>query len=181
MLSLHKTINCKNMKTQFRRAKMFLLLSGLLLLTGSFTDSYSYFRNWDYIPIFMKRTDLDNSVSYRQSAREIENPGKIYYKPPYIFMNERYKGVHVINNSDPYYPVNEGFIVAPGCIDMAVKGSIMYLDNAVDLVAIDLVSKQVTKRIKQVFPEPLSPSNQIYNSPDESGYVVVGWVKNPNK
>jgi hypothetical protein len=167
------------MKKKFMQTGMFFLLVSLLLLTGSFSDSD--FMDWDYIPVFMKRADLENSVSYRQTAREIENSGKIYYKPPYIFMNERYKGVHIINNSDPYHPVNEGFITAPGCIDMAVKGSIMYLDNAVDLVAIDLDSKQVTKRIKNVFPESVSPSNKAYYGHNSDEYVIVGWTENLNK
>jgi hypothetical protein len=137
--------------------------------------------NRKYIPVFMKRSDLEQSVSYRTGAREIENPGKIYYKAPYIYMNERYKGVHVINNADPQHPVHEGFIVVPGCIDMAVKGSVLYVDNAVDLLAIDLASKQVTKRIREVFPEPISPENErYYFYDDRDGFILVGWKENPN-
>jgi glutaredoxin len=131
----------------------------------------------------MKRADLEKSVSYQSVARDMENPGKIYYKAPYIFVNEKYKGIHVINNSDPRNPVREGFIVAPGCIDMAVKGNVMYLDNSVDLVAFDWSIKQVTKRIKNVFPEPISPDNMtFYNQSNNSGeYILVGWKKNPEK
>ncbi|MDR1880956.1 MAG: hypothetical protein LBQ78_08490 [Tannerellaceae bacterium] len=129
-----------------------------------------------YRPVFMKRADLENSVSYRD-GRALTHPGKIYSRAPYIYVNERYKGVHVINNSDPAHPVNEGFIVAPGCIDMAVKGDIMYLDNAVDLVAFDLVSKKVTKRVKNVFPVPVAPDNSYYWMYDED-MVLVGWEKN---
>jgi hypothetical protein len=129
----------------------------------------------------MKRADLENSVSYRAAARDMENPGKIYYRKPYIYINEKYKGVHIINNSDPQNPVKEGFIVAPGCIDMAVKGNSMYLDNAVDLVAFDLVSKQVTKRIKNVFPEPVSPENRIYYGENRGEYILVEWKKNSNR
>jgi hypothetical protein len=105
--------------------------------------------------------------------------GKIYYRTPYIYVNERYKGVHVINNSDPERPVKEGFILAPGCIDMAVKGNILYLDNAVDLVSFDLDGRQVTKRIRNVFPEPLPPDDfrfSVFNRPE--GYVLVEWKKN---
>ena len=105
--------------------------------------------------------------------------GKIYYRAPYIFVNERYKGVHIINNSDPAHPVNEGFILAPGCIDMAVKGHILYLDNAVDLVSFDLDSKQVTKRIRDVFPEPLPPDDFKYNPyfKRPENYILVEWKK----
>jgi hypothetical protein len=175
-----RTFNDKNFRI---RVKLFFpiatfLLIGIFLLSTSFSDTY--FRNWNYIPIFMKRSDLDNSVTYQSEARMMENPGKIYFKSPYIYINERYKGVHVINNSDPYNPIKEGFIVAPGCIDMAVKGDVMYIDNAVDLVAIDLLAKTVTKRIKNVFPEPISPDNNVYYENNDE-YVVVEWKKNPNK
>jgi hypothetical protein len=129
-----------------------------------------------YSPVFMDYADLEHSVSYRAEARELVSPGKIYYKAPYIYINERYKGIHVINNSDPAHPVKEGFIIAPGCLDIAVKGDILYLDNSVDMVAFDLVAKKVTERIKGIFPEPLSPAGDWYFGSHE-GKVLVGWKK----
>jgi hypothetical protein len=141
---------------------------------------FSYFPSSSYTPVFMERSELERSVFYSDGARDLVNPGKIYYKHPYIYVSERYKGVHVINNSDPANPRREGFIVAPGAIDMAVKGATLYLDNAVDLVAFDLGTKQVTERLKNIFPEPISPDG-LYNyitPPD--GYVLVGWKKKNN-
>ncbi|MDR0835967.1 MAG: hypothetical protein LBN11_05235 [Tannerella sp.] len=135
-----------------------------------------------YRPLFISRAELDNSVKYISGdlEREIKNTGKIYYRKPYLYMNERYKGVHVINLSNPSNPVKEGFILAPGCIDMAVKGNILYLDNAVDLVSFDLDKKLVTKRIRDVFPEPAAPGDSysyFYGNRPE-GYVLVEWRKN---
>jgi hypothetical protein len=153
-------------------------MTGILILTTSYTDNSSlYYENRNYVPVFMKRADLEQSVSY-QPPEDMENPGKIYYKAPYIYVNERYKGVHVIDNSQPENPVSVGFIVAPGCLDMAVKGDIIYLDNSVDLVAFDLTKREVTNRIANVFPEPVSPDNEIfYAGTDRSGYVLVAWKK----
>jgi len=134
--------------------------------------------NPTYMPVFMSRDVLENSVMYIHGARDMIQTGKIYCRAPYIYINERYKGVHVINNSDPSHPVNEGFILAPGCIDMAVKGNILYLDNAVDLVSFDLESKQVTKRIRHVFPEPLPPGDfSFYQYDRPHDYVLVEWKK----
>jgi len=131
-----------------------------------------------YSPVFMSREALENSVKYIPGAREMIQTGKIYYLAPYIYVNERYKGVHVINNTNPAYPVKEGFILAPGCIDMAVKGNILYLDNSVDLVSFDLSSKQVTKRIRNVFPEPLPPEDfTYYGVRRPQGYILVEWKK----
>ena len=146
--------------------------------TSLFPDEAPARYGGTYMPVFMSRDVLENSVKFVSGARDMIHTGKIYCRMPYIYINERYKGVHVINNSDPSHPVNEGFILAPGCIDMAVKGNILYLDNAVDLVSFDLESKQVTKRIRNVFPEPLPPDDfsfYSYNRPDD--YVLVEWKK----
>ncbi len=154
----------------------------LLLLLFSLNMVFSGFvgptpKYGDYEPVYMKRSDLENSVAYKDQARKMVHPGKIYYKSPYIYINERYKGVHVINNSDPANPVKEGFITAPGCIDMAVKDDVLYLDNSVDLVAFSLSRKEVTKRVKNMFPEPLAPDNTFNYHPREENMVIVEWKK----
>jgi len=167
------------MKTKLFWWYLLFLAAGIWILNTSFSDPD--FINRKYTPVFMKRSDLEQSVSFQPGARAIENPGKIYYKAPFIYINERYKGVHIINNSNPQNPVNAGFIVAPGCIDMAAKGSILYIDNAVDLVAFDLSSKQVSKRIRDVFPEPLSPDNEsFYSNSDRKDLILVEWKLNPD-
>ncbi|MDR1919960.1 MAG: hypothetical protein LBQ65_09995 [Tannerellaceae bacterium] len=124
----------------------------------------------------MKRADLEKSVSYQAQGRNLVNPGKIYSQAPYLYINERYRGIHVINNTDPAHPVNEGFIVVPGCIDLAMKGHILYVDNSVDLVAFDLESKTVTKRVKNVFPSPSAPDDSYYGY-REDDMVLVEWRK----
>jgi hypothetical protein len=125
----------------------------------------------------MKRADLEQSVKYTPENRALKNPGKIYCKDNYIYVNELYKGVHIINNANPLRPVQEGFIIVLGCVDMAVKGDILYVDNAVDLVAFDLTSRQVTHRVKDVLPEPAAPSNAryygYYNRPPDM--ILVSW------
>jgi hypothetical protein len=159
------------MKNVLFTAGSLLLL--LMILVGMIPD-----RQQSYTPVLMKRSDLENSVRFHPEGRTLTNPGKIYVKPPYLYINERYKGIHVINNADPRHPVREGFITAPGCIDLAVKDHILYLDNSVDLVAFDLGSKQVTQRLKDIFPQPSAPDNSIYYHPEE-GMVIVEWKKNP--
>jgi hypothetical protein len=158
--------------------KKILLLTIVLACTSFYYDTVTYYG--EYLPVFMKRAELEKSVFYVSEGRELQNPGKIYYKSPYILINERYKGVHVIDNSDAYNPLNIGFIVAPGCLDVAVKENVVYIDNSVDLVAFDLESKQVTAREKNVFPEPLAPNGSYYyyHSRPEGDVVLVGWTKN---
>jgi hypothetical protein len=145
-----------------------------ILLFGSISSPYGE----TYSPVFMERAELEHSVFYRRGERKLLNPGKIYYRSPYIFINERYKGIHVIDNSDPVNPVHVGFVVAPGCIDMAMKGDVLYIDNAVDLVAFDFAAKQVTGRIRNVLPEPAAPDKTVFYG-DRKGKdpVLVGWEK----
>lgn len=159
--------------------KQWLFILSLLCIGSLLMGNTSSYLSGVYIPIFMERGQLEKSVSWKSEIRELIQPGKIYYKAPYIYVNERYHGVHVINNSNPKNPRQEGFIVAPGCIDIAVKDNILYMDNAVDLVAFDLTKKEVTRRIKNVFPEPQAPDNHYHYMGDRpENYVLVGWKLN---
>ncbi|MDR3252062.1 MAG: hypothetical protein LBT35_00625 [Tannerella sp.] len=155
-----------------------ILLGLMAIFTFASSDVSGYYGS--YTPIFMDRAELEKSVSYKAEGRPLETPGKIYCKEHYIFINELYKGVHVINNTDATHPVNEGYIVAPGCVDIAVKNNVIYLDNSVDLVAFDLTTKQVTHRERNVFPEPCAPDNSFsyyYSSRPTQDAVIVGWKK----
>ncbi len=154
-----------------------IVLAALTLLaaTSLRSDTPGYYYG-EYSPVFMTRAELEKSVKWTGEAREIKDPAKIYVRGDQIFVSERYKGVHVIDNSNPRDMRQTGFIIAPGCIDMAVKGNIIYLDNAVDLVAFDLDAKVVTKRIADLLPQPTSPSGNIYYSAPD-GLICVGWQR----
>ncbi len=138
----------------------------------------------DYVPVLMERSELEKSVFYRDK-QEVKEPGKIYYKDKTIYLVERFKGVHVIDNTDPSNPDNIGFINAPGCIDIAIRKESLLLDNAVDLVAINissLANLQVTERVRNVFPESTPPGqNEIPYSflADQrpQNTIIVGWRK----
>ena len=76
-----------------------------------------------------------------------------------------------------------GFIQVPGSIDFVVKDDILYADNSVDLVAIDisdLAAIRVTKRIRKAFPSLQAPDNgtvdfDFAGAPKDA--VIVGWEK----
>lgn len=155
-----------------------LTACAVLLITTSSSPASRYEPEW--IPFFMERADLERSVSYKDTPREMENPGKIYISGNYIFVNEKYTGVHIIDNSNAAAPEQKAFIVVPGCLDMAVKGNIIYLDNAVDLVAFDLDAKKETGRIDNYFPERLIAPDGTYTNNRPAGLILAGWRKNPN-
>jgi hypothetical protein len=171
------------MNRKNNQMKNLFLIAGLLLLAFVvYGDSFiNIIYQGEYRPVMMKRADLEKSVNYQPGGRPLANPGKIFARPPYLFINERYKGIHIVNNADPKHPVKEAFITAPGCIDMAVKEDILYLDNSVDLVAFDLNARKVTRRLRDVFPQPPAPDNSSFNGyygPLEEDMVIVEWKKN---
>ncbi|TDO04784.1 LVIVD repeat-containing protein [Sunxiuqinia elliptica] len=130
-------------------------------------------------PVYMSYDDLRNAVKM-ESARDIENPGKIYFKDNYIFINEVMKGVHVVDVSDPASPNSVGFIAIPGNVDIAIKENILYADSYIDLVAVDvsdLASVKEVGRVEDIFPYMLpeyDPEYRLGEVDDELG-VVVDW------
>ena len=164
------------MKKQAHR----LLLLLLLPLLTSCPDNVDPLPDSAYTPVLMSRQQLEASIAQKE-PRAIVKPGKLYRYRHYILINELYKGVHIIDNQNPKSPVNVAFIQVPGCVDMAVKENVLYVDNAVDLVAIslgDVNNLQVTSRVRNALPELPAPDNmQVWygkgGAPEDA--VVVGW------
>lgn len=156
------------------------------LLTSCFDgiiepDPYSVYR-----PILMSRESLEKSITFHVPDK-ITDPGKIYFKDDFIFISEEFKGVHIIDNKDPKNPVNKGYLEVAGCVDMAIKDNTLYVDNATDLVALDLTSLsqsqvRITKRVRDALPELTTPDGRplpekYTRSNWPSNAVLVGWTK----
>lgn len=159
--------------------KYFLLLSTTLLLCSDYYPSSAY------VPVLMNRDEMERAVKL-ESPRPMYEPGKIYYKSPYLFIVEKYKGVHVIDNSNAANPEKVGFIHIDGIRDIAMKDEILYADNAVDLIAIQFNASytniSVTKRLKNYFPEMQAPDGMgmpsyVYNNRPANS-VIVSWKSN---
>lgn len=173
-----KIINKMRLKRIKKTALLFTFIALTAVQGSSGDDYYGYY---DCYAVYMSREELEKSVFFIETGKDIKNPGKIYYRHPYLFVNEKYKGVHVIDNSNPANPVNKGFIVVPGCLDMAVKGNIIYLDNAVDLVSFDLNGMKKTERIASVFPQLEPPGGYArYDSDRPADYIIVEWINRQN-
>lgn len=135
-----------------------------------------------YSPVYMSRQELNNSVNF-EPARPLKNTGKIFMKGSYVFVGERYEGVHIIDNQNPRNPKNVGFIAISGNVDVATKGNVLYADNAVDLVAIDISNLpviKVLKRIEESFPEANQvqpPDGGSFEYEASKGYII-NWIKN---
>ena len=138
-----------------------------------------------FSPIYLSYAELRTPVMAVDPV-DIGTTGKIYVKDSYIYINELYEGAHVIDNTDPSSPQKIAFIPIPGNVDMAIKGTTLYVDSYVDLVAIDFadpLNAVEVARIEDAFPY-MTPSPWIaedfvagsrVDTPDESIGVVVGW------
>lgn len=125
------------------------LLSGCL--EDKCTSSATYFL---YEPVYVLPQEMRKPIQ-AEAPRALEHPSKIYYYQDYLLINELNKGVHVIDNRNPSSPVPVAFINIPGNVDMAVRNNILYADNYVDLVAIDISTPAAPVylgRTESVFP-----------------------------
>ena len=131
-----------------------------------------------YIAETMKLSDLRSSVKV-SGPTALADPGKIYVLGNYLFVNEKRRGVHIYDNTDPRSPKNLSFITVPGSTDMAAKGNALYIDNAIDLITIDITdpaSPKVAGRIQNALP-PIAPNDRelIYGDFDPNTDVVINW------
>jgi hypothetical protein len=161
-----------------KQTKIYFALMLLLAFASACTDQVfeTFTAN---APVYMSYTDLRSAVKMT-TAREMNNPGKIYFKDNFIFINEKMKGVHVYDVSNPNSPQNKGFIEIPGNVDIAIKDNILYADSYIDLVSIDVSSFSAIKevgRVEKIFPYTLPTYDTKYPVAklDEKKGVVTEW------
>ena len=131
------------------------------------------------LPVYMDFDTFRKSV-IKTNGRALENPGKIYFKDNYLFINEINEGIHVIDNANPSSPVDIAFIEVPGNMDMAIRNNILLADSYIDLVAIDIsdpLNPVEVDRIQNAFPNVLPVldySFPVYGLDFTKG-VITGW------
>src|SRR5690606_12462270 len=121
-------------------------------------DDFSTSHYSQYTPVILSREQLQSSIKMT-APKNMEKAGKIYVKDSYIFITDENKGFHIYDNSNPNAPQLTGFLEVPGATDMAIKNNTIYINQAVDLVAVSINNNSVTihKRIQNTFPQKISP------------------------
>lgn len=162
------------MKTIRNIFSLLILLIGFNSCMDEYTEEFTA-----NVPVYMSYEDLRDAVKLT-AARELENPGKIYFKDDYIFINEELKGIHIIDNQNPENPENIGFVEIPGNVDIAIKENVLYADSYVDMVALDISdigNPQEVNRIKDIFPYTTPPTEEKYRlaQVDQEKGVVIDW------
>lgn len=156
-----------------------LELAGIAAVIALCFTACPYYEYESYAPIVISRAALEASVK-RVEPKELSDAGKMWVRTSQIFICERYKGVHIIDNSDPRHPVTTDFVEVPGCLDIAVNGNVLYVDNATDLVAIDIDATreiQEISRFENAFSKITAPDGMVYNAKMGKDSVVVGFKK----
>ena len=166
------------------KKKILVLLS---LTTLLFISCDSDNNNGEYADYLVARPLVISKVEFAASVdviapRPIEESGKIYAYKDYIFVNDKYQGVHVINNANPEQPVKISFIKIPGNVDISVKDDYLYADSLMDLVVIDIsdINNIVqVNRLENVLNNnvffPFDVDLVEYDDFDQQTEIVVGW------
>ena len=149
--------------------KLFYLtwFAALFLLQSCTQDECN--RSQTYIrfdPVYLKVDEIRKDIQI-QAARSLKNPGKLYYYNQYILINEVREGLHIIDNKNPESPKNVAFVKIPGNIDMAVKDNVLFADNYIDLLAIDIQNPEK--------PRLISRTEDVFNAISQNedlGYLV---------
>lgn len=129
-----------------------------------------------YKPLVLERSIFEKSIVL-ENAQPVKKSGKIYIKGDLMFVNDVNKGFHVYDYSNPKNPILLNFIKAPGATDLAIVDDIIYINQAVDLVALnyDSATKKisVTSRNTNVFPQKKAPNGAFGNV--SASQIIIDW------
>ncbi len=163
---------------------LFLLFSLSTLFLVSCSNDNSDDQYAEYIvarPLVMSKAEFATSVTII-APQPIEESGKVYAYGNFIFINDKYRGIHIINNSNPQQPVKVGFINIPGNIDISIKNDYLFADSMMDLVVLDISdinNIKLVNRLEDVLYNnvffPMEADLFEYEDYDYDTEIIVGW------
>ena len=162
--------------------KKIALLLAIILCYSCQDDDAQYNLVTVAVPQTISKLEFRSSVIV-EAPKPILDVGKIYAYQDYIFINEKYKGVHVINNSNPLSPQMLAFINIPGNEDISIKNDYLFADSAVDLVVFDISNLNAieeVERLEDVFDAydyqiPNDVEYVNYDGFDAETEIIIGW------
>ena len=117
---------------------VFLLLTTILgLVSCEDVDDGKYAEYLVARPIKMSVAEFKQGGDVI-SPVPMDESGKIYVYEDLIFVNDKYKGVHIIDNQNPNAPNKIAFIMIPGNVDISIKDNHLYADSITDLIVFDI-------------------------------------------
>jgi hypothetical protein len=156
----------------FRLLVLFVFIgtTQISCLKDQVTERYTLFR-----PVYSLKANVKAAIG-SSPATSIVNPGKIFVKGNYVFLNEIDRGIHVIDFSNPANPRNLAFVNIPGCVDMAVRANYLYADLYTDLVTLDITDPLNVK--VQQYQEAVFP-NRVYSNGfmADTTKFITNWIR----
>src|SRR5690606_28196970 len=165
-----------------RTVLVFLLLTTTLgFVSCNDVDDSKYAEYLVARPLKMSVAEFKNSVTII-SPVPTEESGKIYVYEDLIFVNDKFKGVHIIDNSNPIAPKKIAFIKIPGNVDISIKDNYLYADSITDLIVFDISDIdhiKIVDRIENVLSYnivfPMEVDIYEWQGIDYQNEIVVGW------
>ena len=121
-------------------------------------------------PIYLDEDDF--SLISTQGPRESEDQGLVLEVDNFIYINERFKGIHVFDNTDLSNPIKTYFWNIPGNTEFSIVGNELFADNSRHLIVLDISDKsdiQYVSHVEDVYTE----DRQNENFPDN----YFGWFE----
>jgi hypothetical protein len=147
------------------RSSFFLFL---IIFSISFTECSDKceetYRFVYYEPYYATSAEIKAAVAL-EAPQPLSDIGRIYFKDGILFINESGKGIHVIDNSVPSHPIPLSFLKIPGNYDLAIRGTILYADSYVDLVAFDISDLTKIKEVNRI--------ERLFNNYTTMGMMVA--------
>jgi hypothetical protein len=138
------------MKTLRAISLNFLGILFLSTLVSSCSDSCEVTTTYTYFePVYATKEEVKAAIGVKP-PQVISQPGRIYFKDGFLFINESGEGIHIINNVNPAQPQTLSFLNIPGNYDLAIIGSTLYADSFVDLIAFDISDLQSIKEVGRI-------------------------------
>lgn len=164
-----------------KRFLFLLFVASLGLVSCEKSDDGKYA---DYLvarPLTISKAEFKNGVDII-APLPIEESGKIYAYQDYIFVNDKYRGVHVIDNSNPNAPIKISFIKIAGNVDISIKDDYLYADSLMDLVVLDIsdvTNIKIVNRLDNVLRDnivwPANADFYEYEGVDYENEILLGW------
>ena len=161
--------------------RIFYFIPFLLLLLFSCNGDRDSFRSWSAGSVVKSPVQHKNTGIEMTEPEDFKNLGKIYYQPPFLFLNEEGKGLHIIDNTDPKSPEKVKFIKIPGNYDLAMKGRYLYVNHLRDMVLLRIDEDQVVElqRFQNAFSNSFLDYPKNYKGyficPDPDKGKVIYW------
>ncbi|MEH6447774.1 MAG: hypothetical protein V7765_03850 [Oleispira sp.] len=125
-------------------------------------------------PVVLPWQELRKEITSDLSGNELlKRSGKIYVLDSWLFVVEKYRGIHIFDMSDKLNPLRLVYIPIAGALDLTIKNSILYSSAFTDLVMIDLDTLFQSSGVELV----MSRQEDVFSYPSRTQfYPELYWM-----